>query len=149
MRIHVDNNDPSQNERPMTPGADTERPLRIWQTKFGMAKLMNGARGFWFALRTDRSVAWKFPVSILVMGCAMYMRNAVDVIAVLVATTVLFAAELFNTAIEELCNFVHPEFDDHIGRIKDVSAAAVMVCQVAWLSVIGYELLRLATQATA
>ncbi len=127
----------------MMRSAPAERPLRIWQTKFGMAKLLNGGRGFWFALRTDRSVAWKFPVSLLVMAGAMYMRNAVDVIAVLVATTVLFAAELFNTAIEELCNFVQPDFDDHIGRIKDVAAAAVMVCQVAWLSVIGYELVRL------
>jgi diacylglycerol kinase len=40
---------------------------------------------------------------------------------------VVIIAELFNTALEELCNKLHPEKDSQIGKVKDISAAAVLV----------------------
>jgi diacylglycerol kinase len=39
----------------------------------------------------------------------------------------VFAAELINTAIEKLCNLVSLEKDEQIKKIKDLSAAAVLV----------------------
>jgi len=35
------------------------------------------------------------------------------------------SAEGLNTAIEEIANFVHPDFNKKIGYIKDVAAGAV------------------------
>ncbi len=40
----------------------------------------------------------------------------------------VIAAELLNTAIEMLCDRLIPERDESVRRIKDVSAAAVLVC---------------------
>lgn len=37
----------------------------------------------------------------------------------------IFTAEGLNTAIEKLCNFIHPDYNDKIGFIKDISAGAV------------------------
>jgi diacylglycerol kinase (ATP) len=37
----------------------------------------------------------------------------------------LFTAEGLNTAIEKLCNFIHPTQHPKIGFIKDISAGAV------------------------
>jgi len=122
-----------------TPRMARTRPGR---TRMGLGKLTNGARGLAFAFRRDRSVAWKLPVFALVLAAALYLRNWVDVVLIVVATMVLLAAELFNTAIEELSNVVQPDFDARIGRVKDMAAAAVMLCYVAWLSVIGYEVVR-------
>lgn len=37
----------------------------------------------------------------------------------------IFSAEGLNTAIEKICNFIHPEHHKQIGFIKDISAGAV------------------------
>lgn len=46
----------------------------------------------------------------------------------------VLSAEIFNTAIEKICDIIQPEFDKRIGFIKDISAAAVILMAV--LSVI-------------
>jgi diacylglycerol kinase (ATP) len=37
----------------------------------------------------------------------------------------VLAAEGLNTAVEKLCDFVNPDYDPKIGRIKDISAGGV------------------------
>ena len=49
-------------------------------------------------------------------------------IAVLFASALVFTAEMINTAIEKLCDYVEPKRDAKIGRIKDISASAVLTC---------------------
>ena len=44
--------------------------------------------------------------------------------------------EGLNTAIEEIANFIHPEYHDKIGYIKDVAAGAVFIAAI-FASVIG------------
>lgn len=39
----------------------------------------------------------------------------------------VLAAEAFNTAIEKLCDFVSPEHQLLIGKVKDLAAAAVLI----------------------
>jgi diacylglycerol kinase len=48
-------------------------------------------------------------------------------IAISVAIGLVLIAEFFNTAIESLADFVSPGFHKDIGRIKDISAGAVLV----------------------
>jgi diacylglycerol kinase len=38
--------------------------------------------------------------------------------------------ELINTGIEYLCDFIHPEKHDAIKKIKDISAAAVLISSI-------------------
>ena len=47
-------------------------------------------------------------------------------VLILVISSVL-ATETFNTALEELCDKFEPSHDPHIAKIKDLSAAAVLV----------------------
>ena len=42
----------------------------------------------------------------------------------------IIAAELFNTAVENVCDLVTKEYNEHIKTAKDVSAAAVFVLAV-------------------
>ena len=42
----------------------------------------------------------------------------------------VLSAELFNTAAEDLCDFVSPGFAERIGSVKDLAAGAVLVCLV-------------------
>jgi diacylglycerol kinase (ATP) len=44
------------------------------------------------------------------------------------AMTLVLAAEAMNTAIEVLCDFVHPEHSEAIRRAKDSAAGGVLLC---------------------
>lgn len=43
----------------------------------------------------------------------------------------VFALEAINTAIEHIANFISPERNEHIKKIKDLSAAAVLMVSLA------------------
>ena len=47
----------------------------------------------------------------------------------------VLTAETFNTALEELCDKFQPTHDPHIGKIKDLAAAAVLVSSITALIV--------------
>lgn len=50
--------------------------------------------------------------------------------AQVLAISLVVGIEGANTAIEKLCDFVHPDFDKRIGLIKDISAGAVMLVSI-------------------
>ncbi|MBR9861274.1 diacylglycerol kinase family protein [bacterium] len=56
-----------------------------------------------------------------------------------IAVGVVWMAELFNTAIEMLCDRITSEKEESIRKIKDISAAAVL-CSVIFASIIGIYL---------
>jgi len=43
----------------------------------------------------------------------------------------VLAAEVFNTAAEKICDFIHPDYDESIGFIKDICAGAVLLSTIA------------------
>jgi len=60
--------------------------------------------------------------------------SSIDSVLILMVSFGVLSAEIFNTAIEKICDIIQPEFDKRIGFIKDISAAAVILMAV--LSVI-------------
>lgn len=42
----------------------------------------------------------------------------------------VLALELMNTAIERVLDKFHPEYDEEVGRIKDISAGAVLIASL-------------------
>lgn len=48
----------------------------------------------------------------------------------LVAIALVMGAESVNTAIEKLCDALHPSHSTAIGRVKDVAAGAVLICAI-------------------
>lgn len=53
---------------------------------------------------------------------------------VFVCIGAVIAAEMFNTCIERLCDVYTEEYDERIGKIKDMAAGAVLVVSLAALS---------------
>jgi diacylglycerol kinase (ATP) len=71
-------------------------------------------------------------VTALVFFAAVFFKiNKMELIAVGLATGFVWAAELFNTAIEKLADMVSKDFHPQIKFIKDVSAAAVLVAAIS------------------
>jgi diacylglycerol kinase (ATP) len=54
----------------------------------------------------------------------------------------VLVAEIFNSAIEALCDFVETRHNEKIKVIKDIAAAAVGISILAWLVVLGVETAR-------
>ncbi len=57
-------------------------------------------------------------------------------ISIIVAIGLVFTAELFNTAIEKLVDFISPEYNKKAGKIKDIAASAVL-CSAMTAAIIG------------
>jgi diacylglycerol kinase (ATP) len=66
--------------------------------------------------------------SLLVIVLAILVKiPATQCLFLLFSMGLVWMAELFNTAIEKLCDMVCPQQHPHIKFIKDVAAAAVLV----------------------
>jgi diacylglycerol kinase (ATP) len=94
--------------------------------------------GLHFAI-SDFSVAYKLVLSVPVLLGAFLVRQRIDFALVLMATGMMLVAELLNSAIEMLCDFVEPHEDVRIGRIKDIAAAAAGVSILVWAATLVME----------
>ncbi|MGE0384751.1 MAG: diacylglycerol kinase [Gammaproteobacteria bacterium] len=108
-----------------------------------LRKLRTVWSGLSIAIGTDFSVAYKVLLSIVLLAAAFVLREWVDALLILAATAFVIVAELFNTAIETICDFIEPRHDRRIGAIKDIAAAAVGIAILVWALVIGLECYRL------
>ena len=102
-------------------------------------------QGLWRAAH-DFNVAYKMVVSAIVLILAAVAWKWLDLAVIATATGLLLTTELFNTAVEQLCDFVQPGYDERIGAVKDVAAAAAGTGMVAWLAVVAVEAVRLISQ---
>jgi diacylglycerol kinase len=101
--------------------------------------------GLRFAIRHDRSVAVQLIVSLLVLAISFGLREWLDFVFVLVITGYMVITEIFNSAIEAICDYVQPEHDPRIGAIKDVAAAAVGISVLIWVGALLFEVIRIVT----
>lgn len=68
-----------------------------------------------------------FVAIVVVMAGFVFKISVNEWFAVLFAIGFVMAIELINTAIENISNIISPEKDDRIKKIKDLSAAAVLI----------------------
>ncbi len=94
--------------------------------------------GLHFAV-SDFSVAYKLVLSVPVFILSFIVQQWVDITLILLATGMMLASELFNSAIEILCDFVQPKEDRRIGMIKDIAAAAAGISIFVWAAILILE----------
>jgi diacylglycerol kinase len=105
-------------------------------------KLKTIVAGLNVAVATDFSVAYKVVLSVPVLGAAVLLRQWVDVISIFLAMGLVLIAELFNSAIEVLCDFVEPAYNEQIKIVKDIAAAAAGLSIFVWMVVLIIEIVR-------
>lgn len=70
--------------------------------------------------------------SIMVVSAGLFVQLSLEDWRWLVlAIAMVWLAEALNTAVEKLCDRVNPEFDEVIGRVKDLAAGGVLVAAIA------------------
>jgi diacylglycerol kinase (ATP) len=100
--------------------------------------------GLRFAVLYDFSVAYKIVLSVIVLTLALIFQQWVDFELILLTTGLVLMAELFNSAIEAVCDFLESRENEKIRAIKDIAAAAVGIGVVVWLTVVILNLVHLA-----
>jgi diacylglycerol kinase len=100
--------------------------------------------GITHAVLLDFSVQYKLVLSIAFLAIAAVFKTLFHFLFVLAMTGMMLTAEVFNTVVEALCDYVQPERDERIRHIKDMAAGATYITIVIWYVVLGvvlYELL--------
>lgn len=71
-------------------------------------------------------------ITVLVVAAGFFFRiSAAEWIGVVLSVGLVISAEAFNTALERLADVVQPERDERIRDVKDLAAAAVLLCALA------------------
>ncbi len=91
----------------------------------------------------DFSVLYKSILSAVMLVPVIIYNGWIDSSVIVLATSFMISAEMLNTAIEAVCDYMQSDFDRNIGMIKDVAAAATAVAIIAWLIVMVIELAEL------
>lgn len=88
-------------------------------------------KGAWILLKTEQSIQVQMVVSIAVIAAGFYFDiTTTEWMLQLIAIGLVMSIEGLNTAVEELANFVHPDFHNKIGHIKDIAAGAVFFAAI-------------------
>jgi diacylglycerol kinase len=96
--------------------------------------------GLRYAIRYDFSVAYKVYLSLLMLLICFFLRQWIDLLLIMAATVLVLIAEMFNSAIEALCDFIETNENEKIKIIKDISAAATGISILLWVVVLAIEL---------
>lgn len=101
-----------------------------------LTRLHFALAGLGHAVRTEHSVRIQVGVFSLVVVALLILRPGPFWWAlVLLASAVVLAAELLNTAVEHLADHLHPEIHPSIRIVKDCAAAAVLVAVLGAIAV--------------
>ncbi len=69
--------------------------------------------------------------TVVVLILAVYLKaTRIELALLIIVMGMVWAAEIFNTAIERIMDFISPRIDPKVKVIKDMSAAAVLVCAI-------------------
>jgi diacylglycerol kinase len=94
---------------------------RIYAIRFAVS-------GIYSAFRKETHLKLMLLTAIMVVFFGTYAGiGKTEWILVLACITLVICLEMFNSAIEKLCNQLHPEKDPNIKYIKDVCAGAVLI----------------------
>ena len=89
---------------------------------------LNAFRGIFIMMKTERNFQLESFAFLVNLFLIFYLHlSKADALLILIVSSGVLAAEIFNTAIEKICDIIQPEFDERIRFIEDISAGAVLL----------------------
>ncbi len=83
-------------------------------------------KGFFLLLTTENAIKSQVFFALIFTGLGIYFDlSRVDWALQFLAIGLVLSVESLNTAVEKVCDFIHPEHHSKIGFIKDVASGAV------------------------
>ena len=104
---------------------EKNKPFAIRARKRSFKYAVNGIMTF-FKTEHNSILHLLATISVIIMAI-LFPVSKLEIIALTIVIGFVWSAELFNTAIEKIMDFISEEKNAKIRFIKDVSAAAVLV----------------------
>ncbi len=96
-----------------------------------MKGFVHAFNGLVIFFRHERNGRIQLGLAILVIGLGWFLDISVaEWMVVLGCIATVLSFEMINSAIEKLCNLVHPKYHPAVKTIKDISAGAVLFAAV-------------------
>lgn len=90
------------------------------------------SKGAYQLISTEASIKVQLVIAIIMTIAGFYFQISItEWIIQVLAIGLVISIEGINTAIEAILDFIHPERNDKIGFIKDISAGAVFIASIA------------------
>ena len=104
------------------------------------ASFRNAGRGMVYLFLYHRNMRIIFMMGIAALLLGFYLNfKGIELIALCITVTLVFMAEIFNTAVELMMNAISEKYHTKIRLVKDIAAGIVVItCLNA--AVIGYVL---------
>ena len=82
-------------------------------------------------ITTEHSIMVQFTIAILMTVAGFYMNiTATEWLFQTMAIGLVMSVEGLNTAVEKIADFIHPNYHERIGFIKDIAAGAVFFAAI-------------------
>ena len=109
--------------------------MNLKQQEFSIKKRLKSFAYAWNGLKVlvkeEHNFRIHIVVTIGVVIFAILLKISVyEWIAIVLAIGLVMAMEIINSAIENMADFVSPEKHEMVKKIKDISAAGVLICAV-------------------
>ena len=93
-------------------------------------------KGAYKLVTTEHSVMVQFSIMIIMIFAGFYFEiSREEWMLQILAFGLVLAIEGLNTAVEKIADFIHPEFHNRIGFIKDIAAGAVLFAAFSAIAV--------------
>jgi diacylglycerol kinase len=87
--------------------------------------------GLKILIKEEHNVRIHLAITVLTIIAGLVLRiSSAEWLAVLLCIGLVFALEIINSALENLCDFVCTEKQNTIKKVKDLSAAAVLISAI-------------------
>lgn len=87
-------------------------------------------------IATEHSIMVQFSLAVLVTCAGFYFDiTRYEWMFQLLAIGLVLGVESLNTAVEKIADFVHPNYHEKIGFIKDIAAGAVLFAAITAITV--------------
>lgn len=94
------------------------------------------AQGLAEAIRTQFNIRFHFGATLVAIAMSFYFKLTVaEWCFIILAIAIVWIAELLNTAIEYITDFVSPEYNDIAGKVKDIAASSALIAAIASASI--------------
>ncbi|MGM8213526.1 diacylglycerol kinase family protein [Virgibacillus sp. W0430] len=96
--------------------------------RIGFSFAWNGLKE---VLRTEKNFQLQFILFITVLLASIYFGlSSIEWALLLLTSGIVFIAEMFNSAIERIIDYIKPEIHPMAKLIKDIAASAVLVAAI-------------------